>query len=514
VNKWVATVPSTFQWYLRSGPHTWTHDDRTPVLKFALPNDLFLHQCWWATPTTSEGSLSDVIACSSTVYGLYLPNLWLWTHQLIIMLAVSLTAIPTAILLYYFVLPQSPKDKDNNGHIGMRRATIAKTLLAHVVAWGLLIPFWIVAPGWIMDAWGVTNLVIRFSLVVVTPTESIFRILESLYGSTPHPSVTTTSLSAFVFYFCSPILLRRRKAVAPGKAAAPISNGHAANGSGEKQLSTTKFISTTTRIGNADLLRQLGHLVKYLFLTGATMSLLLLASDEQWPKYGLGPASTPVGLYKWSSLWNVQLWKVNLQYALLFQLILSTFGEGLIFATMLLTGLEAEAFADNPLGQTTSPSDFWGRRWNRLIHECLKNGVYKPVRFVGGGPRWLAISATFVASAMFHEWLLPNVFYNYPNTHGITTVFFLWQAMLVAVEAGTVGLPSRTVVATAGSSKPQNRRWWWSLAKPLQTALVIGLGLPPAHWFMDSYIRSNLFVHMHVLLPMILVESAIPATVV
>jgi MBOAT, membrane-bound O-acyltransferase family len=154
---------------------------------------------------------------------------------------------------------------------------------------------------------------------------------------------------------------------------------------------------------DADLLRQLGHLVKYLFLTGATMSLLLVASDDQCPKYALGPASTPAGLYEWSSLWNVQQWKVNLLYALLFQLVLSTFGEGLIFATMLLTGCEAEAFADNPRGQSTSPSDFWGRRWNRLIHECLKNGVYKPVRFVSGGPRWLAIGATFLASSMFHE---------------------------------------------------------------------------------------------------------------
>jgi hypothetical protein len=88
VNKCAATVASTFQWYLRSGPHTWTHDDRTPVLRFALPNDLF--QCWWTT-TNGGGSMSSGVgSCSATVYGLYLPNLRLWTHQLLIMLAVSL----------------------------------------------------------------------------------------------------------------------------------------------------------------------------------------------------------------------------------------------------------------------------------------------------------------------------------------------------------------------------------------------------------------------------------------
>jgi MBOAT, membrane-bound O-acyltransferase family len=213
------------------------------------------------------------------------------------------------------------------------------------------------------------------------------------------------------------------------------------------------------------------------------MSLLHAASDEQWPKYALGLASTPAGLYEWPSLWNVQQWKI-------------------------LTGREVEPISDNALFQSTSPSDYLGRRWNCLVHEFLKYGVYKPVRFVGCGPRRLTISATFVASALFHEWLLPHVFYNYPNTHGITTAFFLWQAMLVAIEAETVVVPSRTVVA--GSTKPRSRQSWRMLPRQVQTALA-GLGLPPAHWFMDSYIRSNLFADLQVLLPMILpVNGTVP----
>jgi hypothetical protein len=57
---------------------------------------------------------------------------------------------------------------------------------------------------------------------------------------------------------------------------------------------------------------------------------------------------------------------VILQYALLFQLTLSAFGEGFTFVTMILTGCEVDTFVDNALFQSPSPPDFWGRRWNCL----------------------------------------------------------------------------------------------------------------------------------------------------
>jgi hypothetical protein len=56
----------------------------------------------------------------------------------------------------------------------------------------------------------------------------------------------------------------------------------------------------------------------------------------------------------------------------------------------------------NPMFLSKSPSDFWSRRWNLLIHRVLKGGVYKPIRkhFKSAA---LASIAAFMASGAFHE---------------------------------------------------------------------------------------------------------------
>ena len=59
--------------------------------------------------------------------------------------------------------------------------------------------------------------------------------------------------------------------------------------------------------------------------------------------------------------------------------------------------------------------------------------MFKPIRSLGGHTV-LAVVATFIASGLFHEWLLPSTMTDYPHTHGLAITFFLWNAMLVAIE--------------------------------------------------------------------------------
>jgi len=119
------------------------------------------------------------------------------------------------------------------------------------------------------------------------------------------------------------------------------------------------------------------------------------------------------------------------------------------------------------------------------IHECLKNGVYKPVRALGGSPA-LAITSAFTASGLFHEWLLPHVFDLYPNSHGPTLAFFWWQAALLILEGTGIGRVAQ--------------HW----PRPLKTVCVVLAGLPVAHWFVDSYWRSDFFVHAELLFPIVI----------
>ena len=267
-----------------------------------------------------------------------------------------------------------------------------------------------------------------------------------MYGFAPAHAVS--SVGSYVFYFCCPSRILQ-------------------------DPKTEKAVPTSVSQTATHLLNCLGLLL----LTGMYQSLFVLL--DWFPNLGAGPESTPANYYKVSSMWDVSDWKENILVAILFQLYLSAFSEGLIFATNLLSGKRTVKFSDNPMFESTSPSDFWGRRWNLIVHDCLKHGVYKPVRSLGGHAS-VAVAASFLASGMFHEWLLPAVFYDYPSTHGVTLLFFMWQAMLVVSEA-VVGRYFRPI----GQALP----------RLLRTALVILLGLPLAHWFCDTYIRSSFFLH-------------------
>ena len=121
----------------------------------------------------------------------------------------------------------------------------------------------------------------------------------------------------------------------------------------------------------------------YMIMTGIFQSLFELGISG-FPRFGApsdGEDHKPLALDR---LMETSQWRANLLHALLFQLYLSVFGEGLILVTSLVTGKEGLRLMQNPVFASESPSDFWGRRWNHVVHQCLKNGVYKPVRSISG----------------------------------------------------------------------------------------------------------------------------------
>jgi hypothetical protein len=184
----------------------------------------------------------------------------------------------------------------------------------------------------------------------------------------------------------------------------------------------------------------------------------------------------------------------NLLYAFLFQLYLTAYGHGLILATSLVTQSQVEHVMDNPLWKSASPSDFWGRRWNLVVHDCLKNGVYKPVRSCGAG-RAVAVAAAFGASGLFHEWLLPGIFHDRNESYhqeqfGGALVFFAWQGLLVCLEFSAIG-QSRMVGQVASM-----------LPGPVRTFLV-------AHYFLNPYVQSDFFVQGSMTFPLVREVTAI-----
>lgn len=184
---------------------------------------------------------------------------------------------------------------------------------------------------------------------------------------------------------------------------------------------------------------------------------------------------------------------------------LTLYSEGLTLFWCVSFGYQIDPVMKNPLLESRSPSDFWGRRWNLIVHKALKGGVFKPVRKYYS--RSVAVVAVFVASGAFHEWLVNILFapleYQlddngsgacsqcFSPTYGGALVFFLWQAMLVAAER----MVGRTELIQSLAK---------NLPLPLRTAMIISLGLPLAHFFAEPYVRSNFFRHAQPGLPIIL----------
>ena len=149
----------------------------------------------------------------------------------------------------------------------------------------------------------------------------------------------------------------------------------------------------------------------------------------------------------------------------------------------------------NPMLEATSPSDFWGRRWNVLVHLVLKRSVYKPVRRFA--PAAVASLAVFVASGLFHEWIVHAVLiYGRPAESvegvllGSNTAFFVWNALVIASErmlAGSKGISSfgRTIPSC------------------LIPFFIIMTSLPMAHWFGGPYLNADYFGHYEKCLPLI-----------
>jgi len=54
-------------------------------------------------------------------------------------------------------------------------------------------------------------------------------------------------------------------------------------------------------------------------------------------------------------------------------LVTGSTGVGLLIS--LLSGIETMTLMDNPLFESSSPSEFWGQRWNKLIQGVLKVGL-------------------------------------------------------------------------------------------------------------------------------------------
>jgi Membrane bound O-acyl transferase family len=188
-----------------------------------------------------------------------------------------------------------------------------------------------------------------------------------------------------------------------------------------------------------------------------------------------------------SSLWDWGHVGNTFLVASLTSLVLDGGATGLGILTSCVTGYTLDTFSESPLTRSTSPSDFWGHRWDRPVQSALKRGCYAPLRdtFSSG----VAAFITFVVSGVLHEYVLliyscRGGQHSYRPQLGRQFLFFLWNGVVLILERYWRKW-------THDSSYYHNAMRW--VPGPLQTALVLMTVLPIGHWFTDEYIRASFY---------------------
>uniref|UniRef100_A0A7S4AI18 Wax synthase domain-containing protein n=1 Tax=Pseudo-nitzschia australis TaxID=44445 RepID=A0A7S4AI18_9STRA len=452
-------------------------DDRKPLFTFSIPSGIVSGIMVEGTGKTEASRIE---------FGFLMMSHFYWIELLACVIATMSMGAVVGLVLYHTVI--KPKQEG--------------TSQAYMIGWGIVLPFWFFFSFLSVAMIDIRNFLFKFIMGCVTVV-CFFRTIECVHGFTPE--YAKGSASEYCFYYATiPILARVKKQET--KIPQNITEGD----KGDATKSDNGNITNTRNIGDpipCSSAKAMKHFVKFQLLLLATgLSQSILSPHRHFAIFGTGNSNEEiVSLYAKEPYFTWQLYANSAIQALFLQLVLTTYLQALIFLFTLLTGYEAEPVMDNPLMTCQSPSEFWGKRWNLLVHTVLKNGVYKPVRKACTS-KTAAVIMTFLSSGIFHEWLLLMLFTNsngggdpdnnsnentnYQPNYGGTTVFFLWQALLIAFEFTLVGSKlfqriSRTV------------------PRPLKTAFVVGTGIPLAHFFLEPYVRSNFFRHGAHGLPMI-----------
>jgi len=114
----------------------------------------------------------------------------------------------------------------------------------------------------------------------------------------------------------------------------------------------------------------------------------------------------------------------------------------------------------------------------------------------------VAMIFTFLASGFFHEWIVTVFLYReecercfYPQMLGAQMMFFIWNAIVVAIEF------------SLGQHFSLTNMIGITLPPAIVSFLALYTALPIVHWFMNDYCESGWFHHGIIGFPSFFVED-------
>lgn len=322
----------------------------------------------------------------------------------------------------------------------------AGTSQAYIIGYGLICPVVLYLPFTIVPFFDIQNVALLLCLCGGMPAVLFFRCLETMHGTLP--VFATQSYFNFIAYNAFTL-----------------------------QFTFHPITNQPNKVTRSELINRIALFLR-IFLECTLLYSILL--PRGYKLFDRKPIESVIDLYRWPNIAN------NFAMALLTSRMLEAGSIGLGILASFCFGLSMTAFNDNPLFGSTSVSDFWGKRWNKIIEMTLRRGVYRPLRNAGLSASFAAF-ATFVASGFLHEFELLMMTLRggiglkpYVPSFGPHLFFFAWNGLMLMGEHTFAQTP---LFAWIGKHLP----------RPLRTFSILMLVLPVSHLFTDEYIASGFY---------------------
>ena len=372
--------------------------------------------------------------------GLLLPSPVFWLQLVVLLAFQTILCIGLALAILNFIVK--------------RRGSPS----AYLVGYGFIIPAVLAFPYVVISWLDIQNTMSRFVLYV--PTLITFRVLEAMHCHEDDVPTAEASVSNYVLFYSCLVEVKY-------------------------DAETTKPLSLT----QSEIAKRLWRILSQYLMLGILYSLVIGNSFAPFevPKEAHTLDHTLPDLFHLGHLGN------NLIGAYLMFLTLS-FSQSAVAFAINVFGFKTVDVMRNPLLESTSPSDFWSRRWNQVIHSMLKRGVFKPM--ARSFPRAVAIGATFFVSGLLHEYVWSFIFFQHDDVerftpgYGKSMVFFAYNGLIMCIENLIAHWPVFQIVKS-------------TLPKTVITHLVLLTALPCGHLFTGDLIKGGYFADFAVALPLI-----------
>ena len=348
---------------------------------------------------------------------------WFWGQLLTLVISQSLVNLLCAIIVYKIIFLNQGTSK------------------ALLTGYGLICPLLLVLPFQIITILELRNPTLMMASAA-GPSLLCWRTFEAMYGTVP--DYASKDLGSYILYFCSTV-----------------------------QFDFNAETKEVRRVTWRSLFqRKLGF--AWLFLQMTIMNSVLLSRNFQiFPM----DRNTWTSLFSWRSLANNYIMAFHTSVSL------EIGAAGIALGISMLSGIETMDLNISPLTTSTSPSDFWGNRWTRVVSSALKRGVFVPLRKQGIS-RPVAALATFVASGLLHEYLLLVITYKQPaadlNVAGSHLAFFIWNGVVLGIDHMLRG---NKIVDALSKALPGR----------IRSFLVVLTVLPLAHLFTQVYVDVGFY---------------------